>query len=497
MKLCRLLAGKSLRLRLCAFFTLLVAVAWLSATGLAWFESRDYIDEFFDTQQMLFARQLAAINHAGHPLPSELPSTDSLLYDDDEEGDVDDDALGFAVFDRTGRMILHDGEKGARFLFTPGARGFTNSRIRDSKKYWRIVWLPATNGQYIVAVGQELQHRQEMAFELLWRQLAPWVFCLPLLLGGMVWLVSRELVPLRRITHTVERRTPDDATSLDEQGIPPEVRPLVTALNNLFLRVTTLLARERSFIADAAHELRTPLAALRVQAEVAQLAADDPVVQSNALANLTEGIDRASRLVKQLLVLSRLDSVNTAGLSALGIDWQEMIDAAVAQHAGIAAEKGLSLTVECTGLPFQNSRNKAAAHGQVLPDPESCPPQCRTLEQGPQNQHSGCARNEDSAALVELLLRNLLDNAIRYTPEGGSIQITMDSCGVGIANSGTGVASELLPRLGERFFRPPGQEQRGSGLGLSIARRIAELHGLSLSYGNQEQGGFVVKIEVC
>ena len=505
MKLHRLLAGKSLRLRLCVFFTLLVVGAWFTAAGFAWFESREHIDEFFDTQQMLFARQLAAMNFADSLSPSTSSDIGNRLENDDLGGEVDDDALGFAVFDaQSGRMILHDGEKGAHFPFVSGAPGFTDSKLRDGKKLWRIVRLPTSDGRYTVAVGQELRHRQKMTFELLWEQLTPWFFCLPLLLVGMVWLVHRELSPLRRITRTVAQRTPEDAVPLEEQGVPPEVLPLVAALNSLFARVAASLARERSFTADAAHELRTPLAALRVQAEVAQLAVDDAFTQSKALANLTQGSDRAARLVDQLLALSRLDGLSRAELSGKGLDWEKILAGVVDQHMEAAVQKGLTVTVEPAAIHEGSSRSDPNSDGSVPVGSEqpgqpgqseqALPPPVgrRPFTQG----HNAGLGPEDDPALMELLLRNILDNAIRYTPEGGSIRIALTAHELTVTNSGPGVAPEALPRLGERFFRPPGQEQTGSGLGLPIARRIAELYGLQMVYGNQKQAGFAVKIRI-
>ncbi len=148
-----------------------------------------------------------------------------------------------------------------------------------------------------------------MAMDIVTSQLTPWMVALPLMFVLLIVLLSRELAPLKNLARTLRLRAPDSADSLSVEKIPAEVRPLVEALNQLFRRTHDAMLRERRFTSDAAHELRSPLAALKVQTEVAQLSLDDPEGREKALDQLHQGIDRATRLVDQLLTLSRLDSL--------------------------------------------------------------------------------------------------------------------------------------------------------------------------------------------
>jgi two-component system sensor histidine kinase QseC len=216
--------------------------------------------------------------------------------------------------------------------------------------------------------------------------------------------------------------------------------PMVAALNGLFERIAHLLESERRFTADASHELRTPIAAIRAQAQVA-FGETDPALRRHALQNTMVGCDRAIHLVEQLLTLSRLEA---AALPAMvNLNLAALARQAVADVAARAIGKGQSLEFD----------------GQ-----ESCL----------------VAGNE---ALLSVLVRNLLDNAVRYCPHSASIRVTLQ-CGSAsfdlcVEDSGPGLSDADLRRLGERFFRVAGSQENGSGLGWSIVQRIAEVHQLT------------------
>ncbi|MEL5592353.1 quorum sensing histidine kinase QseC [Serratia ureilytica] len=446
----------SLRLRLILIFSLLALLTWCTASVVAWVMSRNTINEVFDTQQMLFAKRLATAN-LGDLLADEsarsLPKTKKLVHHG-KRGEQDDDALAFAIFDRQGKMLLNDGENGADFLFDGEREGFTDGERKGDGDSWRLVWLTSPDGRYRIVVGQEWDYRRDMALGMVTGQLVPWLATLPVLMLLIALMVGRELRPLRAVAAGLRRRAPDDATPLDARQVPTEVRPLVDALNALFARINALLVRERRFTSDAAHELRSPLAALRVQTEVVQLAGDDAPMREHALDNLTVGIDRATRLVDQLLTLSRLDSLSDLAELA-PIDWNELVMMTLAEQDRLAHAAGVTLRYEQQGTP-------PVRQGQTL--------------------------------LLSLLLRNLLDNAVRYTPQGGAVTVTLSERSLTVEDDGPGVTMEHLARLGERFYRPPGQEQTGSGLGLSIVQRIAGLHGLQISFANRPAGGFVARL---
>ncbi|HFF9829608.1 quorum sensing histidine kinase QseC [Serratia bockelmannii] len=446
----------SLRLRLILIFSLLALLTWSTASVVAWVMSRNTINEVFDTQQMLFAKRLATAN-LGDLLADEsarsLPKTKKLVHHG-KRGEQDDDALAFAIFDRDGKMLLNDGENGADFLFDGEREGFTDGERKGDDDSWRLVWLTSPDGRYRIVVGQEWDYRRDMALGMVTGQLVPWLATLPVLMLLIALMVGRELRPLRAVAAGLRRRAPDDATPLDARQVPTEVRPLVDALNALFARINALLVRERRFTSDAAHELRSPLAALRVQTEVVQLAGDDAPMREHALDNLTVGIDRATRLVDQLLTLSRLDSLSDLA-ELVPIDWNDLVTMTLAEQDRQAHAAGVTLRYEHRGTP---------------------PPR------------------QGETLLLSLLLRNLLDNAVRYTPQGGVVTVTLSERSLTVEDDGPGVTAEHLARLGERFYRPPGQEQTGSGLGLSIVQRIAGLHGLQISFANRSAGGFVARL---
>lgn len=449
----------SLRLRLCLFFLLILVTAWAFAVLLAWKECKEYIDEFYDTQQMLFAKRLASANLGN--ITNRLPSIKSALKGDEnaERGAFEDDALAFAVFSADGEAVLTDGQKGDDIIFQNNVTGFVETKIYGSNEPWRIVWLHSPDGGFFIAVGQELEFREDMALDMLAELLFPWVLLVPILFGGFFWILSRELSPLRNLTHQLESRKADEAGPVKLERTPPEIRFIVQALNSLFLRIGDLLMRERAFISDAAHELRTPLTALRIQAEVASLSMNDREVLERALEKMLQGIDKSSQLVEQLLTLSRLDAIQSMDpveLNPRKVDWLSMLDELLLEHRTRAEKKGIVLNYA------------------VLEEPEPF---------------------YGYPVLIALLLRNLLDNAVKYTPDDGKISIRLDRSRLVIENSGPGVPDSFVPKLGERFARPPGQTSPGSGLGLSIAKRAASINGLTLSLQNSLSGsGFVARV---
>ncbi len=440
----------SLRVRLTLLFCLLALAAWLVASVAAWQQTTHKLDKLFDTQQMLFAKRLLAMDLNEVPAPLRQVSTPDKV----RHGHLDDDALAFAIYSRDGKLLLHDGENGRDIPYHYRRDGFSNGQLKDDNDAWRLLWLTAPDGRYRIVVGQEWEYREEMAMEIVTSQLTPWLVALPLMLLCLVVLLSRELHPLKKLARTLHQRAPDTTDMLPTEAIPPEVRPLLDALNSLFARTQQMMGRERRFTSDAAHELRTPLAALKVQAEVAQLSWDDAEGQQRALSQLHSGIDRATRLVDQLLTLSRLDSLDNLD-DVEQIPLADLLQSAVmdidasAHRAGIAIYLGIHAP-------------EVTRPGQPL--------------------------------LLGLLVRNLLDNAVRYSPRGSRIDVTLEQCCFTVRDNGPGIPPQALPRLGERFYRPPGQEETGSGLGLSIVKRIATLHNMTVKVDNAADGGAMIQV---
>ncbi len=225
------------------------------------------------------------------------------------------------------------------------------------------------------------------------------------------------------------------------------------ALNGLFSRISAMMHRERRFTSDAAHELRSPLAALQVQSEVIQLAADDEAMRTHALQQLDAGITRATRLVDQLLTLSRVEA-DDARSAFQSVDLQRTLQDTLIAQLPLADNAGVTLRL----------------HAQAEPVIQGHP------------------------LLLSLLVRNLLDNAIRYTPAGSDVDLWLEANSLRIEDNGTGVSEADLQRLGERFWRPAGQEKSGSGLGLSIVRNIAHLHDMQIAFNQRQGGGLCVTL---
>lgn len=443
---------QSLRARLIAGFILLTLVAWVGASIAAWHQTSKSLNKLFDTQQVLFAKRLSALELDGVESGTQLPRTKSLISH--HRGKQDDDTLAFAIYSNQGQLLLNDGDNGKHLTYSYQRDGFVDGKVTGDDDMWRMVWVTTPDGKYRIVVGQEWEYREDLALDVVLSQLTPWLVALPLILLMLVWLVSRALAPLHKLAHQLRNRKPDDASELPTQTLPQEVRPLVVALNQLFTRTGEFMQRERRFTSDAAHELRSPLAALKIQAEVAQLAQNDEPVRDHALNNLSVGIDRATRLVDQLLTLSRLDFL--AGLDDVQeVAFQPLLQNAVMDAYHEAQREGIDIR-----LDIQDASVKR--QGQPL--------------------------------LLSLMVRNLLDNAVRYSPPGCVVDVVLQSNEITITDNGPGVSPKFLASLGERFFRPPGQEKTGSGLGLSIVRRIAALHGMQALFLNATSGGFQARI---
>ena len=432
---------KSLRFRLILSFCLVSIGIWGGSAALSWYESREYVDEFYDTYQLHLARQLSTADWSNIK-PGTQARVNTLVEELDDDGEDEDEALGFAVFDKNGKMIFHDDEDGKYFTYNQYASGFVNQPSGHKGKLWRIIWMKAVDNDFTIAVGQELKYRNKAAVEMVEEAVTPWLIGLAIMLLAIILLVNRELNPLKLITKNISKRGADDLSPLKENFAPQEIKPLIVSMNSLFDRISKMISRERSFISDAAHELRSPLTAMKVQLEVAELAYDDKAAHEKALQNLGKGLERASRLVEQLLALSRLEA-NTQQYQNFDIlDWHKAINNEIEEQKSAAKSKKIEIETKIKEPYFLKE-----GHG----------------------------------LLISLLLRNLLDNAIKYSGEGAKIKIELNDKELIVSNNKVSLDKKNLSRLGERFFRPAGQSVTGSGLGLSIVEKISTLHNCQMT----------------
>jgi two-component system sensor histidine kinase QseC len=432
-----------------------VPLTWLVAFGYSVLNARHEINELFDSQQIRLAQQVASFLPAARFTPAPLEATR-----DDERGAADLADLSVNVWDADGTRLLFDRE-GFELPFEPNARGFVDASINGTM--WRTYYLRGADGKHIVAVGQELKERRELLVDLLKTQLRPWVLMLPLLLLFIALSVRHALRPLRTVVRDLEMRTPDDLRPLRTADLPADLQPLLHALDQLFDRIRVTLDNERRLTADAAHELRTPLAALRAQWEAAQVAtADEPRVR--ALGQVGVGIERLSHLVTQLLALAGAESTQTTSMKQ-DVVWPTVVGNALSDCLPMIEARGAEVEVHW---------------------PEDKPG-------GPQGAPLPLLGDE---ALLTTLLRNLIDNALRYTPEGSHVQVLFDTDHVAVEDEGPGVPPQDLARLGDRFHRGEHRGASGSGLGLSIVRRIAALHGLDVAFANRTGGTGGLRVEL-
>lgn len=260
-------------------------MTWLLSSFVAWKQTTDNVDELFDTQLMLFAKRLSTLDLNEINAADRMAQTPNKL----KHGHVDDDALTFAIFTHDGRMVLNDGDNGEDIPYSYQREGFADGQLVGEDDPWRFVWMTSPDGKYRIVVGQEWEYREDMALAIVAGQLIPWLVALPIMLIIMMVLLGRELAPLNKLALALRMRDPDSEKPLNATGVPSEVRPLVESLNQLFARTHTMMVRERRFTSDAAHELRSPLTALKVQTEVAQLSDDDPQARKKRCSNYIPG----------------------------------------------------------------------------------------------------------------------------------------------------------------------------------------------------------------
>ncbi|CAG1018353.1 two-component system, OmpR family, sensor histidine kinase QseC [Burkholderiaceae bacterium] len=435
----------SLKRRLLLYLLLCAPAVWAVAMLVSVDRARHEVNELFDTEMIRLAREVQATigsQEQSGALPAPPPPEGSA-----EAGEADVRDLAVAVWDAHGRRVLNDRE-GVQLPHRPSATGFVEEPLNGES--WRVYYLQSASGEWLVAAGQRVNERDELVFDLTASQALPWLVVLPVLLLVMGWAVQRALAPLDRLATELAGREADDLQPVAPGQAPGELQPLLVAMNALFGRIEELLARERRFTADAAHELRTPLAVLRAQWDVHRHV-NDPRERMESEERLRAGFDRLERLVTQMLALSHVESV-ARPTQAAEIDWRPIVEQAMSDCLPLAERREIELA--CEWPP-------AGRHAMPL---------------------------FGDAQLLAVLLRNLLDNALRYAPARSLVTLRFGDDRMEVENDGEPLNADELSRIGERFYRPQGQQETGSGLGLSIVRRIAALHGLEVSFGPRVDG---------
>jgi len=354
----------------------------------------------------------------------------------------------YQLWSAQGKLLLHSSNSKDISLQKIPA-GFSDIELKD--KDWRVYAEidPITHNKIVVA---ELYEIRNLLADNITRNNAYILLLTYPFFGLLIWIiVGAALRSVTRVTNEISNRASTYLEPVDANLIPIEIKPLVTELNQLFIRLKLAFNRNKRFAGDAAHELRTPLAALKTQAQVA-LKMNNETDRQNALLKVIQGVDRSTHVVAQLLTLSRLSQEETLN-DIHPIELHKLATEIIAYLVPIALEKNIDI--------------------------ELAPPPQDTFIMG----------NDTS---IGILIRNVVDNAIRYTPPNGAVNISIlndnEHIIFRVTDTGPGIPLELRERVFERFFRILGTTAAGSGLGLAIVSQIAELHHAEISLNTPPNG---------
>jgi len=451
-----------LRRLLIALVLILGGGSWIS-----YHEIQHESEELFDAQLARSARLILSLVQADrgeiefssiqkfldqNQLKTDEPeNAEKSFFDEDDEllpgGHIYETKLGFQIWDDRGNLILKSPNLPVQEI-SAEINGFSNNLFNNYN--WRVFSLTSVDGRYRCITAERIDVRNDLIGDIFEGLLQLFLVIVPIL-SITLWLaISQGLKPLENLTSQIETRDAEKLDAISESNAPTEIQTITSALNQLLARLKNALAREKRITSDAAHELRTPLAAVKLHAELANKAdnADD---RKAAIDFVLRGIDRTTRLVNQLLDLARLEP-ESFQKKLKNINVSKLLVDETALQASIADDKQLDLAIT------ENSEVIAAA-------------------------------DETS---IRLLIRNLLSNAIAYTPAKGAIQISLkdgaDQFELIVEDSGAGIPVEERERVLERFYRLKNHDETGCGIGLSIVMQVVELHRATLKLSDSQLG---------
>jgi len=483
-------ASHSIRLRLIVMLTSTVLLVWLAVLVLVYLVAEHEVEEVFDANLAQSAHILQALllheveedlniasdirevtEELGETGLSSYPRLAALLKEYSSKESKEQIELFEAVRDAGKKYAsapVFSAHYGDGTLMVRGGSapdlpvsgdGYAN--IDQEGRIWRSYSLTDNATGFVVQVGEQQSHRTELVRYITRNTLAPLLLALPII-GILIWaVVGHALASLQRVVRGVSMRAPDAIEPIADEETPSEIKSLLIALNALFERVGTMIKRERQFTADAAHELRTPLAGLKAHLQVARGQSSEPATQ-HSLDQALAGVDRATHSVEQLLVLARADAKQAKAIVSAPVNLCDVAVQVVAALSQQAVDRDIDLGVDAP--------SSVLLHGD--------------------------------AAALQIMLRNLVDNALRYTPVGGVVTVSVGSekysNWIEVADNGVGVALEEREKILNRFHRGTAEKTlgaKGSGLGLSIVQRIADLHSAEIQIKDGLNGkGLSVKV---
>ena len=444
---------KSIRARLFLILMLMTGGAW---TGAAWWIyscTSAEIEHALDARLIEAARMVSSLitnqeKHRDRQGPGSLnAAANRTLYERQ---------LSCQIWALDGSLVGRSDDAPDTPL-TADASGFSESSVGGER--WRVYAVENQAAGIRVLVGDSLRVRERLVTGVIKRLLIPLLLIAPIM-AALIWLsVGRGLAPLNRMAHALQRRSASDLSPLVEDRAPSEIRPVIKSLNGLFDRVTAARERERNFTAFAAHELRTPIAGLKVQAQIA-LSSEDAAVRNNALRQVASGVDRTSRLLRQLMDITAAESSEV-----------------------YPPEDGIDLRKSLEGVEEQ-LRYQLSQSARVQFD--------RSLD--------GIRLNIDPI-LFAMAARNLLENALLHSPPSGIVRCSAEREGdtaiIRIDDDGPGIPADELASVRDSFFRGRNRSAIGSGLGLTIVDLALNRAKGSLTLANRAEGGLRVELRIA
>jgi two-component system, OmpR family, sensor histidine kinase QseC len=450
----------SIRQRLLIVLLSLTIISWSTIAIINYIDARDEIEEIFDAQLIQSAKVLLSL--VDHELYEEI-----YLYDSGDSShrmelqDIKEHLfrhkyeklLAFQISVNNGNFSFKSAEAPEQSL-SDDTEGFSEKTVDGV--HWRVYTLHDADNIIVVRTAEPYTVRSDLIREIALNLLIPLLIGLPVI-SILIWkIIGIIFNPLNKIATNIQQRNSARLDPVSGYDVPAEIRPLITALNGLFYRLDKVIQNERRFTADAAHELRTPLAGLKTQAQIA-MRISDPRKSKHAIKNILKSVERMTHIVEQLLTLARLEPGLTETIYE-NCDLTQLIQGSIADVSTLAIDKNITLEFNYEHLILL-----------------------------PANPYA-----------FSMLIRNLLDNAIRYTPSGGRVDISLfedlTDITMRVADNGPGIPENIREDVFKHFYRPENMREPGSGLGLSIVKRIAELHHAEIRMDKSVYNGLQVDV---
>ncbi len=441
---------RSLRSYLMQRLLISLYLLWIVSTVVGYFATINYANQPYDL--VLLQRAYEIASKLGLGSGDERLDIEPQLPDGSDPGMPD--RVVYTVTDSEGHKLAGNGNTLRPLSYRRGRSGplFSNGE-REGQKMRMVSLTFTAKGRVLqLHVAETTRQRQDLIRGILANIVIPQLL-LTLIALAVVWYgLKQGLRPLERLRNDVSSRQRDDLSQLDSSQAPSEVHPLIDAVNDLLERLKQVMAAQQRFVADAAHQLRTPFAGLKTQAELA-LRANDPEQKQHALQHILTSTRHGTRLVNQLLVLARNEPAAQGAERFTQLDLRQMAQACTVEWVQLALEKNIDLGFEAPDMPVR-------VYG-------------------------------DAHSLTEML-NNLIDNAIRYTPRNGHITVSVNAAfgkaELCVEDNGPGIEPRHRERVFERFYRILGSGESGSGLGLSIVAEVAKRHAARLTLNEGKDG---------